>query len=237
MTLEGRFTFKHESAAPPTAEQATPNTPFVSEPSSSMATPPTSYSSHGFQQQQHNNFMSFPKKEFACSPTGVGGGSGSGGPSSSGGLTDFYQPPAGSTFQAFGPPPPSSGNDFCEPSPGSGRSMYDHTDATGGHHVPPPPTSLAHPLALSTMRSIRRGHFTNQQNSSQELSRYVCYQLLQLYYTTDSLFWSISFQIFIDKNFGISTIIVNCYTSFNISILALQKCWWSSLINRPTNFL
>ena len=173
MTLEGRFTFKHESAAPPTAEQATPNTPFVSEPSSSMATPPTSYSSHGFQQQQHNNFMSFPKKEFACSPTGGGGGSGSGGPSSSGGLTDFYQPPAGSTFQAFGPPPPSSGNDFCEPSPGSGRSMYDHTDASGGHHVPPPPTSLAHPLALSTMRSIRRGHFTNQQNSSQELSRYV----------------------------------------------------------------
>ena len=168
MTLEGRFTFKHESAAPPTAEQATPNTPFVSEPSSSMATPPTSYSSHGFQQQQHNNFMSFPKKEFACSPTGGVGGPA--GPSSSGGLTDFYQPPAGSTFQAFGPPPPN-GSDFCEPPGGGGpRSMYDHTDASG-HHAPPT-TSLAH-HALSTMRSIRRGPFTNQQNSSQELSRYV----------------------------------------------------------------
>ena len=153
MTLEGRFTFKHESPATPSAESATPTSPFVSEPASSMATP-TSYTSHGFQ-QQHNSFMSFPKKEFGT-PTGVGGA----GAASSSGMTDFYQPPPGSTFQPF----TSSGNEFGGEPP---RSMYDHSDASG--HAPTP--SLTHPLALSTMRSIRRGPFAAQTGSSQELSR------------------------------------------------------------------
>ena len=156
MTLEGRFTFKHESPATPSDNPATPTSPFVSEPATSMAITPTSFASHGFH-QQHNSFMSsFPKKEFVATPAHSVGGAGV--------PTDFYQPPPGSNFPPFAP---SGGADFGGGGEAPPRNMYDHTD--GGH---PSASSLPHPLALSTMRTIRRGPFASQNSPSQDLSRY-----------------------------------------------------------------
>ena len=164
MTLEGRFTFKHESPATPSDNPATPNSPFVSEPATSMAITPTSFASHGFH-QQHNSFMSsFPKKEFVATPSHPSVGGAGVPPPSSSGLTDFYQPPPGSSFSPFGPP---SGGEFGGEPGGPPRNMYDHPD--GGHASA---SSLPHPLALSTMRTIRRGPFASQNSPSQDLSRY-----------------------------------------------------------------
>lgn len=178
MTLEGRFTFKHESPATPSDNPATPTSPFVSEPATSMAAiTPTSFASHGFH-QQHNSFMSsFPKKEFVATPSHSVGGAGV--------PTDFYQPPPGSNFPPFAP---SGGADFGGEAPP--RNMYDHSD--GGH---PSASSLPHPLALSTMRTIRRGPFASQNSPSQDLSRYGWFIISDFYvmFTSETSFFLTEF--------------------------------------------